>query len=154
MQLCGYLVENKGASISGAVVTGTDGTVTIELLSDGEVIAFCDATGLNGIYTLEGIAEGTYTLRISQLNHVTREYTITVGGEDLTQDVKIHLIGDIDGNGKINVGDVAKLNGHIKNSAPLTDAYQLLCANVNGGSLNMGDTAALYAHVKNTKPLF
>jgi hypothetical protein len=154
MQLCGYLVENKGVRISGAVVTGANGTVTMELLSNGEVIALCDTTGKEGIYTLEGVAEGTYTLRIYQQNHVTREYTVAVGTEDLTLDVKLHLIGDIDGNGKINVGDVAKLNGHIKNSAPLTDEYQLLCANVNGGSLNMGDTAALYAHVKNTKPLF
>jgi hypothetical protein len=49
---------------------------------------------------------------------------------------------------------VAKVNGHIKNTAPLTDEYQLLCANVNGGSLNMGDTASLYAHIKGTKKLY
>ena len=154
MQLCAYLVEDRGVTVSGAVVTGAQGDVTVELLSEGEVIATTTATGLEDTYALEGVAEGTYTLRISQRNHVTREYTLTVGSSDLTQDVKIHLIGDIDGNGKVNVGDVSKLNAHTKGSNKLTDAYQLLCANVNGGSLNMGDTAALYGHVKNTKPLF
>lgn len=154
MHLCGYLVENQGVNVSGAVVTGANGDVIIELLRDDAVIDGITVLSEDGTYTLEGVAEGSYVLRISQVNHVTREYSITVDSEDLTQDVKIHLIGDIDGNGKINMGDVAKLNSHIKNTTPLTDEYQLLCANVNGGSLNMGDTAALYAHVKNTKPLF
>ena len=72
----------------------------------------------------------------------------------MTQDVTIHLLGDIDGNGKVNIGDVAKLNAHIKGSALLTDAYALECANVNGGKLNMGDTAGLYAHVRGTKKLY
>jgi hypothetical protein len=74
--------------------------------------------------------------------------------EDLAQDVKIHLIGDIDGNGKVNVGDVSKLNSHLKGTNKLTDEYQINCANVNGGSLNMGDTAALYGHIKGTKKLY
>ena len=154
MQLCAYLVENTGVTLSGAVVTGAEGEVTLELLSGDEVVATVVAAGKEGTYTMEAIAEGTYTLKVSQNNHVTREYTVTVAAEDLTQDVKIHLLGDIDGNGKINTGDVAKLNAHTKGSNKITDEYQLLCANVNGGSLNMGDTAALYSHVKGTKPLF
>ena len=85
---------------------------------------------------------------------MTREYEVTVGSDALTQDVKIHLNGDIDGNGKINSGDVAKLNAHLKGTNLLTDEYMLLCANVNGGKLNMGDTATLYAHVKGTKMLY
>lgn len=147
-------VPSQGITLSGTAATGADGDTTIELIADGAVIATATASGLNGTYSFENVAAGTYTLKVSKANHVAREYTITVGAKDMTLDVKIHLIGDIDGNGKINVGDVAKLNGHIKNTSPLTDEYQLLCANVNGGSLNMGDTASLYAHIKGTKPLF
>jgi len=154
MQLCAYLMEAKGVTLSGAVVTGAEGDVTVELMAQGEVVATAVASGLEGTYTLEDVTEGTYTLRVSQLNHVTREYAVTVGEEDMAQDVKLHLIGDIDGNGKVNVGDVSKLNSHLKGTNVLTDEYQLLCANVNGGSLNMGDTAALYSHVKGTKYLF
>ena len=154
MHLCAYLVEEEGVTLSGAVVTGAEGDVTVELIADGEVVATAAASGLEGTYSIENVAAGTYTLKVSQLNHVTREYAVTVGEEDLAQDVKIHLIGDIDGNGKINVGDVSKLNSHLKGTNVLTDEYQLLCANVNGGSLNMGDTAALYGHIKGTKYLF
>ena len=142
------------ATISGKVVSGAEGEVTIELIADGETVASVTASGKEGTYSIVEVAAGTYTLKVSQLNHVTREYTVTVGEEDLTQDVKIHLIGDIDGNGKINVGDVSKLNGHIKGSSPLTDEYMILCANVNGGKLNMGDVSVLYAHIKGTKKLY
>ena len=142
------------ATISGKVVSGAEGEVTIELIIDGETVASVTASGKEGTYSIVEVAAGTYTLKVSQLNHVTREYTVTVGEEDLTQDVKIHLIGDIDGNGKINVGDVSKLNGHIKGSNKLTDEYMILCANVNGGKLNMGDVSVLYAHIKGTKKLY
>ncbi len=144
----------EGVTVSGAVVSGVAGDVTVELIADGEVVASATATGKEGTYSIENVAAGTYTLKVSQTNHVTREYTITVAEEGLTQDVKIHLIGDIDGNGKINMGDVSKLNAHLKGTNPITDEYMILCANVNGGKLNMGDTASLYSHIKGTKPLY
>ena len=152
------LVENpvppsvKTVTISGAVVTGADGDTTIELLNGEEVVATVTASGKEGTYSIENVAAGTYTLKVSKLNHVTREYTVTVDA-DLTLDVKIHLVGDVDGNGKINVGDVSKINSHIK-SGTLTDEYMILCANVNGGKLNMGDVSTLYAHIKGTKKLY
>ena len=143
-----------GATVSGAVVSGVAGDVTIELIADGETVASVTAAGKEGTYSIENVAAGTYTLKVSQANHVAREYTITVEAEDIAQDVKIHLIGDIDGNGKINMGDVSKLNAHLKGTNVITDEYQLLCANVNGGKLNMGDTASLYSHIKGTKLLY
>ncbi len=151
MQLCGYLVADEGVTLSGSITTGTEGDTTVTLYSGEALVA--TVTG-NGAYTFEGIAAGSYTLTVSKENHVQRTYTVTVENEAVVLDVKLHLLGDIDGNGKVNVGDVAKLNGHIKNTAPLTDDYQLLCANVNGGSLNMGDTASLYSHIKGTKTLY
>ncbi len=153
MQMCGYLVESAAVTVSGAVTTGAAGDTTIELLAGEEVVASASVSGQEGAYSFHKIEAGTYTLKVSKENHVTRLYTVTVGDEDVAQDVKIHLIGDIDGNGKINVGDVSKLNGHIKGNL-LTDAYMLLCANVNGGSLNMGDVSLIYAHIKGTKTLY
>ena len=143
-----------GATVSGAVVSGAEGDVTVELIAEGEVVASVTAAGKEGTYSIVDVAAGTYTLKVSQLNHVAREYTITVASENVAQDVKIHLIGDIDGNGKINMGDVSKLNAHLKGTNPITDEYMILCANVNGGKLNMGDTASLYSHIKGTKPLY
>ena len=143
-----------GVTVSGTATTGAEGDTTIELIAEGEVVATATASGKEAAYSIENVAAGTYTLKVSKLNHVTREYTVTVEAEALTQDVKIHLIGDIDGSGRVNAGDVAKLSAHLKGTNVLTDEYMILCANVNGGSLNMGDTATLYSHIKGTKVLY
>ena len=135
-----------GVTLSG---TATDGAV-LTLSRDGIVLE----TATGGSYLFEGLQPGVYTLTATAANYVTRSYTLTIEDQPVTQDVTIHLLGDIDGNGKVNIGDVAKLNAHIKGSALLTDAYALECANVNGGKLNMGDTAGLYAHVRGTKKLY
>ena len=70
-------------------------------------------------YSISGIASGTYTMRVMKKNHVTREYTITVGGEAVTQNVKIHLKGDINGDGKVTIGDVNRANLHVKGKSLL-----------------------------------
>ena len=151
---CTYTVTGNGVGISGQVTTGAEGVTTVELSTEDQVIATAAVSGKTGAYTLENVAAGTYTMTVSKQNHVTRSYTVTVAAAAVVQDVKIHLIGDIDGNGKVNVGDVAKINSHVKGTNLLTDEYQILCANVNGGKLNIGDTAALYGHIKGTKKLY
>lgn len=155
---CTAIVDapSTGATISGSITSGGNTTdpVTVELwTADAEAAAYT-VTTQGDAYSIAGVVAGTYTLKVSKLNHVTREYTISVGTDAVAQDVKIHQIGDVDGNGKINTGDVAKLNAHLKGTNKLTDEYMILCANVNGGSLNMGDTASLYAHIKGTKKLY
>jgi hypothetical protein len=77
-----------------------------------------------------------------------------VGSTSIIQDVKIHLIGDVTGDGRVNIIDVSKLYAHIRNTAPIPDEYQLQCGNVNGGSVNIVDVSALYAHIKGTKKLY
>ena len=141
-------------AISGKI-TGfgaADGEVTVQLLQGNEEIAKGVTTDVT--YCLETAAPGACSLVISKENHVTRVYSLTVTDEDVTLDVKLHLIGDITGDGRVNVGDVSKLYAHIRGSTPIDDDYQLLCANVNGGTLNIGDVSALYAHIKGTKKLF
>ena len=139
---------NPGVTLSG---TAKDHTTLTLALGDAVLQTLYVESGS---YTFENLQPGIYTLTASAANHVPHTYTLTVTGQSLTQNVTIHLIGDIDGNGKVNVGDVAKLNGHIKGTAPLTDDYLLDCANVNGGKLNMGDSASLYAHIRGTKKLY
>ena len=59
------------------------------------------------------------------------------------------MLGDISGDGRINVGDVAKLYGHIKKTAVITDAYVLVAMDMTGdGRINVGDTARLYAKIR------
>lgn len=56
--------------------------------------------------------------------------------------------GDVTGDGKLNLGDVARLYAHVRGSNPLTDPVALLHADFTGeGRINMGDVAKLYAHI-------
>ena len=152
MQLCAYLAGPEGVTLSGAVETGTEGDATVELLSGEETVATVTASGT---YSFENIAAGTYTLRVSKLNHVTREYAITVEAEAVAQDVKIHLLGDVDGNGRTNMGDIQTLYSHVTGNQEFTDDYIKKVADVTGETrLNMGDINKLYAHIRGVSTLY
>lgn len=148
-----------GVPVSGAVTSfGSDtDEITVTLVSDGSEAVEYTATvkGNTAEYSFDSVIEGTYTMTVSKANHVTRTYTVTVDTEAVVQDVKIHLKGDIDGNGKVNVGDTTKVYSHVKKTALITDEYMLLCADIDGnGKINVGDTTKVYAHVKKTSLLW
>ena len=155
-------VNPVGITVSGNVTCFGSETdrAQLELFKAGETTAVyrSDLTGsqnADGVirmyYSLSGIAAGTYTLRVSKNSHVTRECTITVGTEAVTQDVKIHLKGDINGDGRVNTSDVGKANAHAKGSSLLT-GYQFACADINGdGKVNTSDVGKLNAHAKGKK---
>ena len=67
-----------------------------------------------------------------------------------TREVPERIVyGDVSGDGRLNVGDVARLYGHIKKTSIITDPYVLLCMDMTGdGRLNVGDTARLYGKVR------
>lgn len=66
-----------------------------------------------------------------------------------------YLLGDITGEGKVNMGDVAKLYAHIKGTSILTEETGLDRCDITGeGKVNMGDVAKLYAHIKGTTKLY
>ena len=145
-------IEGEGVTLSGTITTGTGGDATVELLSGENVIATVTASGT---YRFENVAAGSYTLRVSKLNHVTREYAVTVAAEAVAQDVKICLLGDADGNGKINMGDIQVIYAHVTGNQTFTDDYIKKVADVTGETrLNMGDINKLYAHVRGVSLLY
>ena len=155
-----------GVAFSGSVTCfGNEGdSVRVELIKAGETAAAyqSDVTGsknpdgsIRANYSFSAVAAGTYTLRVSKKNHVTREYTVTVGTEAVTQDAKINLLGDINGDGKVTAIDHSRLFAHLNYTKPLTDEYALKCADVNGdGKVTAIDHSRLFAHLNYTKPLF
>lgn len=154
------VMQNYGGTVTwvaegdpGVTLSGTAAKGAVLTLSQGETVLET-VTVEGGSYCFYKLQPGIYTLTASATNHVTRTYSLTVTAEDLTQDVKLHLIGDIDGNGFVNMGDVSILYAHIKGSKKQTDEYRLLVANINGGSLNLGDFSTLYAHITGTKKLY
>ena len=146
------------SGLHGQVVSfHDDSDVTVALFADGSAQPKYTTTVPGGtkvgakytaVYDIPDVAAGTYTVRVSKKNHVTREYTITVGAEAVTQDVRIHLKGDINGDGRINTSDVGKVNAHAKGSSLLTD-YQFACADINGdGKVNTSDVGKINAHAR------
>ena len=147
------------SGLRGQVVSfHDDSDVTVALFADGSAqpkytVAVPggtkDSAGkYTATYDIPEVAPGTYTMKVMKNNHVTREYTVTVGAENVTQDVKIHLKGDITGDGKVNTFDIVKMNLHAKKKTELT-GYELLCGDITGdGKVNTFDIVKANLHAK------
>ena len=155
----GTLTINKTGVIVGGTLTSfgsnTD-DVTIQLIRNGESDVAYETTvqGNTADYSITGVVSGTYTMKIMKKNHVSREYTVTVGTDSVVQDAKIHLKGDINGDGIVNTSDNTLMMRHIKQTKLLTD-YSLLVADINGDSVvNTSDNTLMMRHIKQTKLLW
>jgi hypothetical protein len=63
-------------------------------------------------------------------------------------------MGDVSGDGKVNVADVSKVYAHVKGAGSLVD-YAFTCGDVTGdGKINIADTSRVYAHVKQANSLW
>ena len=93
-------------------------------------------------------------LRIQVAQHLHRS-VVSVADADVVNDVKICLIGDATGDGKVNTIDVNRVYAHAKGTNLLT-GYALECANVigTGNTVNTIDVDRIYAHVKGTDLLW
>mgnify|MGYP001633110118 FL=1 len=143
---------SAGVTVSGTATSfgSTTDNVTVQLIASGESTAAYETVvkGNSASYTIEGVAPGTYTMKVMKNNHVTREYTVTVGSSNVVQDVKIHLKGDITGDGKVNTFDIVKMNLHAKKKTELT-GYELLCGDITGdGKVNTFDIVKANLHAK------
>ena len=148
VQVCGFAVTGDIVSYGNS----TD-TVTVRLISGSDEIDYLETT--DGSYAFENVSNGVYTVEVSKKNHVTRSYEITVADADVVNDVKICLIGDATGDGKVNTIDVNRVYAHVKGTNLLT-GYALSCANVigTGDTVNTIDVNRIYAHVKGTNLLW
>ena len=153
------------SGLHGLVVSFLDGSdVTVALFADGSAQPQYTTTVPAGeksggkytaVYDIPSVAAGTYTVQVSKKNHVTREYTVTVGGDVKTLNTEIWLLGDVNGDGRVNAMDCTRLLMHVNRSKLLTDAYALKCADVNGDSrVNAMDCTRLLTHVNKTQPLW
>ena len=146
---------STGSTVKGTVTSFGEATepVTLRLLENGTEID--KVTSTDGTYSFSSVSPGTYTIEVSKLNHATRTYEITVAREDITEALKIHLKGDIDGNGRVNTTDVNRAFAHVRKTNFLT-GYELTCADVIGtdGKVNTTDVNRIFAHVRKTNLLW
>ena len=146
-------------TVSGTVTSFNDasGDITLQLIPEGLSEPAYETTvkGNTVAYSFADVAVGTYTLKVSKANHVTREYTVVVGTDDVTQDAKIHLLGDINGDGKVTTIDFGRANSHAKGVATLT-GYELLCVDTvkQDGLVTTADAGRVNAHARGTSLLW
>ncbi len=148
----------SGVTVSGTVTSYLEATdvLTIQLIKSGEQNPSyqTEVTGKSAEFSIANVASGQYTVKLSKKNHVTRTYTLTVGSENVSMDGQICPIGDVTGDGKVNMKDWGTLYDHINEVSVLKD-YSFACAEVTGeGKLNMKDWNRLYGHISETNPLW
>lgn len=139
---------------SGTTVKGTaksylsaDDTVTIQLVKSGVVAYETTVKGNSADYSISGVANGTYTMRVSKKSHADREYTVKVSSADVTQNVEIFPIGDVNSDGDISVVDATLVQKYIVGLEKLTN-LQKKSAEVNGdGDISVVDATLIQKYI-------
>ncbi len=131
---------------------GSDASpVTIQLFQEGTSTPIYTKVVPAGesSYSLEGVADSVYIMKVSKGNHATRVCTITVSKGGAVQDVALSLIGDVDGNGKITAIDKKIYFNHINQTDDFAlEGYAFMVADVNGdGEVNAKDKKMIYNHM-------
>ena len=142
-------------TVSGTATSFGSNTdnVILQLIAEGFSEADYEVfvKGNSAAYSIEGVAPGTYTMKVMKKNHVTREYTVTVGAENVTQDVEIWLLGDVNGDGTINAKDKKIIYGHINDSSTELTGYIFDVGDVNkDGVINAKDKKQIFGHINGT----
>jgi len=152
------ILERSTVVVGGTVKNYLDftETITVELYKAGsDILAYTTTTvGEDAIYSFGAVEPGEYILKVSKADHVTREYAVIADSTDITLDLKIHLRGDINGDGRVNTTDVGRANAHAKKTNIL-EGYEFACADVsNDGRVNTTDVGRMNAHAKKTNLLW
>ena len=149
------LGDAPGVTVSGMVTSFGEEVekTTVQLFPSGsEIPAFIVMlTGNHAMYSFNGVEIGTYTMKVSKANHVTREYTVRVGNSPIPLDAKIHLLGDVNGDGTINAKDKKIIYGHINDSTTELTGYIFDVGDVNkDGVINAKDKKQIFGHINGT----
>lgn len=74
--------------------------------------------------------------------------TLTVKLSSKTVEYKISVLGEFTNDGKISIGDVAKLYSNVKGKVTLNDAEKIAGDVTNDGKISIADVAKLYSYIK------
>jgi len=79
------VVEEGGVNVWGYVTSSGDSNdeTTIQLLQGGVAKYEMAKVGNSPMYSFDGVAAGTYTLRVSKANHITAETEVIVASEEV-----------------------------------------------------------------------
>jgi len=143
-----YNVTGTVTSSDSDTTSTADDTITIRLANaENKYTVTVDSSGVNKTvdYSIEDVAEGTYTMTVSKPSHVEREYTVVVGSDDVTRDVQLYLYGDITVDGYVNKSDSDLLRQYFAGYAVVFD--ETLADVDNNCKLTRRDAMILVRHL-------
>ena len=139
----------KTQTISGNIkVFDKEKDIKIEVLEKdtNKVINEITLNGDATSYSINGIPQGNYILKVTQ-NNVTREYDVIVENQEVKQNIEIYLKGDINQDGIVNAVDVSYGMRGIIHKIELTDLEESI-GDVNGdGIFNVVDVNNIMRYV-------
>lgn len=152
------VIPAAGLSVSGKVKSfigrTEEGEITIRLIPEGssEATETETVSGTQAEYGFTNVSPGKYTLEVSKKDHATRIYELDLTtGEEVIQDLEIHLMGDVNGDGRITTVDAAMTNSCAQGKYILT-GYDLDVADViesaSGEKISTADAGRINSHVK------
>ena len=150
----GAVTLPKGVSVSGTIKSygSASEVVTVTLLQGTSIIGSPQMlTGVSGsapydqAYSFATVPAGTYTLKVEKKGHAPFTKEIIVDSSNVTEDVTIYLIGDVNKDGKIDANDMQRIYAHISGENVFSDLAQ---GDVNGdGKVDANDMQRIYAHI-------
>lgn len=142
----------KGVTVSGTVKSygGETENVTVTLTPEKGTPMTTVVTGNSAAYKFENVSAGTYTLKVEKKGHAPWTEEITVGDGNVTKDVTIYLIGDVNGDGLITPNDASLISQHCVGSYVIPNAL-LPAADVDGnGTITPNDASLVLQHCVGT----
>lgn len=135
----------SGTTVKGTVKSylSASDTVTIQLIKSGAVAYETTVKGNTADYSISGVANGTYTLKVSKNAHADREYTVKVSSADVTQNVEIFPIGDVTNDGVISIVDATLVQKYVVSLENLSDLQKQTADVNNDGEINIQDATAI-----------
>lgn len=102
---------------------------------------------IDTVYSVDGVAKGNYTLRVTVGGETVHEDSVTVGEKAVESDIALYTVGDINNDGKINSIDSSALENFVTGTASAS-ARESKAADINNdGKINSVDASLLKAIV-------
>ena len=151
---CGKIMDVK-VRIHVSSHLSTDQNVLLVFYEGNYPSVNASLYGLDAEHTFNCAANNRFQLLVTKYGHPSRTYSYNTKTSDIYIDAALYPYGDVSQDGKVNVGDVARIYGWVKSSEVPNDDYTFECADVSGdGRLNIGDVAKVYSHIRGTSPLW
>ena len=118
---------NASATVSGTITSygSASEAVTVTLIPASGTPLTTTVTGNNAAYSFPTVPAGEYTLKVEKTGHTPFSKVITVGSNHVTENVTIHLIGDVNGDEAITADDLTALARHVAKISVITDTAAL-----------------------------